>query len=215
MNVGFYLTREDATGYVLADMLMASVHDTMPGVQLTQFTDPKSPPVDGVDHVRRLPAGPLSLARSRHYAAVEGDWLFLDTDTLVLQDVRDVFTRPFDIAVTDRHWPHLPPLSEEFTAEMPYCAGVVFSRSSAFWVAVHHRVSMLGEKDQWYGDQRALAQELATGKYTQLTLPGVVYQYPPLGEEDDLSQVAIAHFKGKSRKAVLLKVIQREYLGSC
>jgi len=211
VNVGFYLTSGDAPGYVYADALVRSVRAVMPGVPVHQFTDMTSPSVWGIDATHRLPAGPLSMLRSAHYASVEGEWLFLDTDCIVQRDVRDVFDESFDVAVTDRNWPHVPPLDESFTASMPFCAGVVFSRSPRFWEGVNRIVSLMPEKDQnWFGDQRAMCRLLATGSYAFKILDGSVYQYPPESDPFDAYSPVIVHYKGLERKKYLMSRIHRE-----
>ena len=71
----------------------------------------------------------------QHHQA-EGDWLFIDTDVLIHQDVQDVFENddPFDIVIASRvkgDGAHGPAF-----VEMPHNMGVVFSRSPVFWKAV-------------------------------------------------------------------------------
>lgn len=212
MNVGFYLTEGGGpTGYVLADYLIASVRRHMPGVQIHHFTDDKSAAAVGVDVVTRRRGGAVMLCRAAHQAEVDGDWLFVDTDVVIERDVHYVFNSQFNIAVTDRIWPHLPPVGGDFTTKMPYCAGVVFSRCRAFWVEVHRRMmAMPVDSQKWYGDQRAIAEELDTGRYQQLTLPGMTYQYPPAAGEVPVG-TAITHYKGKDRKAMLLRRIYADW----
>lgn len=216
MNVGFYLTSGDAPGYVYADALVRSVRAVMPDVPVHQFTDMTSPSVWGIDATQRLPSAPLSMLRSAHYASVKGEWLFVDTDVIIQRDVRDVFDYPddeqvFKIAVTSRNWSHVPPLDESFATAMPYCAGVVFSRWPKFWQEVHEAVARMSAKDQnWFGDQRAMCDILATHRYFFTILDGSIYQYPPQSDGPELSQAAIVHYKGPSRKKLLMYRIQQE-----
>lgn len=220
MNVGFYLAGargdrfegyrpSDPMGHVFAHHLVASIRRAMPEVEITQLTDDKAAPIWGIDHVRRLPAGPLAEVRSRHQSELEGDWLFIDSDCVIEQDVRHVFQCQFDIAVTDRQWRNPPP--PRFQERMPYCAGVVFSRCRAFWVDVHQQVlAMKGSDREWFGDQIAIGQILQSGKYRKLELPGALYQQPPETPDEDLSGVLITHYKGERRKPMLLTRIHRE-----
>lgn len=210
-QVGFYLTAGDPTGYVLASFLIDSVRKHMPGAPVFQFTDDDSPAVIGVDMVQRRKAERnLSLSRSAHYAACQGNWLFVDTDVVIQKDVRFVFNEKFDVMVTDRDWPHLPPLPESFMKYNPYCAGVVFSNNSDFWKEVHdecdpHGSSAVG----WFNDQRALATIARNGKYNVPVVSGHDFQYPPLN--DEVPDVAIMHYKGPERKQALLRRIHREW----
>lgn len=139
MTVGVFLvdtkTLDAECGYLCAKHMARSVREHMPGVEVVQFTDDLSRPIDGVDAALRLPRGPMAQLRMQHHANVSGDWLFVDTDVLVQQDVRDVFMKDFDIAIAERDWDHLKP-ANGFTERMPHNMGVVFSRSPAFWVEV-------------------------------------------------------------------------------
>lgn len=214
MKVGFYLTGKNPDGFLFADRLVRSIRETMPDVHIAHLTDQVTAEVYGVDEVRRGPNLPLSLLRSAHYGDVEGEWLFVDTDVIIQKDVRHVFNESFDICVTDRNWPHLKPLSDQFVLNMPYCMGVVFSRSPAFWKHVYSLVAQMSERDQsWFGDQKALADVIREGVFSYGQVPGSVYQYPPATDDDDLSNVAIVHYKGPERKQFLLNRIKRETFG--
>lgn len=207
MKVGFYLVQGDsADGYVMADMLLRSVRQAMPGVEVAQFTDLKSPAVYGVDHLLRKPAAPLALLRSLHQASVEGEWLFIDTDAIVRQDVRHVFAhRDFDLALADRSWPHLEPMPD-FAAVMPWNIGVVFSRCPSFWRAVHEALLKAPEKAQdFMGDQFVACELLKTGRWTLHELPGIRFNYPPKDADDAGLDAAIVHFKGHYRKPWMLQ----------
>lgn len=209
MKIGFYLVWEgNPLFYVLADAMIRSVRQYMPEVEIVQMTDLQSPPVVGIDGIRRLPPAPLSVMRSKHYASVTGDWLFLDTDVLVQRDVRDVFKQDFDIAVTDRHTPKLDPKIEQ---KMPFPAGVVFSRCPAFWQAVHEEVLTQGaEQSAWYGDQMALATVIRRGPFRHIVLSGEIYQRPPKTQDEEISNAAIVHYKGPTRKPFLMDRIRQE-----
>lgn len=195
MNVGFYLTKKDTNGYIYADYLMDSVRKHLPGVGVHQFTDIKSPSLWGVDAVHRLPPEPLCLARAAHYGSVEGDWLFLDTDCVVQSPmVAEVFNQNFNIAVTDRQTP---------VDGMPYCTGVLFSRSSAFWEKMYDMESKMSTKDQgWYAEQKAMAKMTP-----DVVLPGVIFQHVP--EDDSIPNAAIVHYKGERKKHLMTR-IQRD-----
>lgn len=209
MKVGFYLVwKHQPVFYVMADAMIRSVRKHMPGVEIVQMTDSASPAVVGVDAVQRLPEAPLSVLRSKHYASVDGKWLFLDTDVIVQEDVRRVFDLAFDVAVTDRHTPKLEPKIEE---KMPFPAGVVFSRCAAFWQAVHEEVLAQGvAATEWYGDQMALATVIRRGQFRHIVLSGSIYQLPPKTADEDLTQAALVHYKGPTRKPFLLDRIRQE-----
>jgi hypothetical protein len=168
-----------------------------------QLTDAKTPQVPGTTAVQRLDHGPMLERRLEHYATCEGDWLLVDTDVSMRRDVRDVFDDPwFDVAVTDRNWPHLPQ-AEDVLQSMPFNTGVVFSRKAAFWqdVLTVWRAYPEDTRD-WMSEQRAVATVVKTGQFRVKVLPGMVYNYPP-SAADAQSDAAIWHYKGPHRKAWL------------
>jgi len=211
MNIGFYLTGQDPLGFIFADRLIRSAREVMPGVPICQLTDDRTPMVWGTDAVKRRTGQALSLLRSTHYSMLSGDWLLVDTDVIIQRDVRHVMEADdFDIAVTDRDWSHLKELPKSYTDEMPYCAGVVFSRCPVFWLAVHEEVRQMDCKSQeWFGDQKAIATIIQRAQFRIRVLPGSVYQYPPLADSDG-RDAAIMHYKGPDRKTFLINRIRRE-----
>lgn len=194
----------------------------MPGVAVVQFTDEHTAAVHGVDAVCRGESEQMALMRFRHQAAVTGDWLFLDTDVIVQRDVRKVFDKTFDIAVTTRNWPHLRPVAG-FSARMPFNAGVVFSRSSEFWAEAYRRLKHEVEQDKVFmGHQQVICDMVDSGQWEVHKLKGSRYNFPPYvdrrGNHDDHPSEAmeananIVHYKGLKRKPLLLERIRREQL---
>ncbi len=203
MTLGFFTVfRRDPQHYVCARLLVRSARYSMPCVEIVQLTDDKSPVVPGVDRVVRLPHGPMLERRLEHYAACQGEWMLFDTDTVLQRDVRDVFASDFDVALTDRQWPHVRQ-SAEFMRDMPFNTGVCFSRSPAFWSAVLEvwRGYTPDQQHDWMSEQRAVAEVVRRDVFTVMVLPGMVYNYPPTTKTDDgLSIAAVVHFKGPTRK---------------
>lgn len=209
MRVGFYHASSVQTAHVdLAAQLIRSVRRTMPDAEIVHFTDEVTRAIVGVDRVLRLGGGPVALACVDAYAAAgPGDWLFVDTDVVVRQDVRDVWAQAFDIAVADRAGtmkPHEP--GSKFMALHPYNKGAVFSRSPAFWRAAAARLRTMPDyRQRWMGDQLAMNEEIASGQWSVAVLPNR-YNYPPRTPEEDVSDKAIVHFKGSRKKWVLGRV---------
>jgi lipopolysaccharide biosynthesis glycosyltransferase len=155
--------------------------------------------VPGVDRVIRRPHQNLALAIAEHWAALTGEWLFLDTDVIVQQDVRDMFSDlSWDIAVAARkdetdepsmHRPH----------PMPHNAGVVFSRSQAFWVEARDRVKAMPLRAQkWIGIQQAMCDLIHEGHYRVRVLPRA-YNWAPRAADEDVSERIIVHYKGDKK----------------
>lgn len=196
MNIGFFtVKRRVPEHYVLAEILIRSIRQIMPGVPITQFTDETSPAVPGVDHVRRKPNGPMLGMRLDHYSECEGDWLLLDTDTVICHDVRHVFEDPdFDIVVAERRvlWP-----------EIPINTGVVFSRCPRFWKEAAQRWYALDPSQRdWLSEQRVVCGLIAESRYNVKVLPPA-YNYPPEPNETPPLSTMILHYKGP-RKSMLL-----------
>lgn len=212
MNVGFYLTGAIPAWAAYA---VQAVRAAMPGVHVAQFTDETSPALN-VDDVIRKPAQPLSLHRATHFAALADEWLFLDTDAIVQQDVRGVMDTPFDLALSDRQWErnqrgeYRAGGQPEYIARFPYNAGVIFSRCPEFWDAVVYRLRHSPAlQESWVGDQTVLCELALSGVYRIKVLPGMRYNFPPDSAHDPLTrQAAIAHYKGKQRKPYLLQRVQ-------
>ena len=204
MRVGFYTVfRTDPQHYLHAVALVQDCAEVMPGVPVTMLTDDRTAAVYGVDEVRRLPRGPMLEQRLEHYACTEGDWLLVDTDVSLRRSVVDVFDdKSFDVALTDRHWPHLPQAVDVLHA-MPFNTGVVFSRSSSFWADVLAVWRAYPETARdWMSEQRAVYAVVRTGRYRVKILPGQVYNYPPESSTDTSTDAAVWHYKGP-RKAWL------------
>lgn len=202
MTVGFYHAGLDSE---LAAAMVASVRTHMAGVEVVQMTDINSLIVPGVDRVQAFDAGPIAHAVIEHYAACEGDWLFLDTDVLVRADVRHVFDQPFDIAVATREGTLKPDeVGTKFMASMPFNKGVVFSRSQMFWQEALAWLNDRPTKDHaWMGDQKAVNAVIASGAFAVRVLPAA-FNYPPKRRREDVSGQHVLHFKGP-RKAWMLE----------
>lgn len=183
----------------------------MPGTETMQLTDEKTAAVPGVHHVHRQPANerPLLEQRLDHYANCFGEWLLVDTDVSIVNDVKSVFDDPvFDVALCDRNWPHLPQPAQVLL-EMPFNTGVVFSRqtaTSAFWRAVLAEWKPYQNQD-WFSEQRAVWAVVRSGAFRIKILPGMVYNYPPIMLNDPCHGAKIRHYKGPQRKEWLTQEI--------
>jgi lipopolysaccharide biosynthesis glycosyltransferase len=203
VTVGFYHAGLPSAH---AAAMVASVGRVMPGVEVAQFSPPDTAVVPGVSALRVRPTQPkIARAVIEAYASVSGEWLFLDTDVIVQQDVSDVFRQAFDVAVATREGTFKDAAEEAsgLMARMPYNKGVVFSRSCLFWANV--LVAIDGLKDgaqHWMGDQQAMCDVIAAGAFAVRTLPNT-YNYPPKSLHDDVRDKACVHFKGP-RKAWML-----------
>lgn len=219
MRIGVYHVARDTEAnqqaYACARLLVKSVKQIMPAVDVVQFTDETSPAMKGVSAVRRKPAEPMALLRLRHHAGVKGDWLFVDTDVIFQAPVTGVFKdATWDIGVTTRNWPHVKE-AVGFADRMPYNMGVVFSRSPHFWAECYGRLKALEPAEQeWMGDQQVFCDALSDGRYHVKRLSGVRYNFPPdvPGRTKSPAQLeaeaSILHYKGPERKPLLLQATE-------
>lgn len=207
MNVGFYMTfKRDPQHYVMADLLVESIREAMPGVSITHFTNDTSPAAAGVDLVERTTPGRLLERRLECYASRVGDWLLLDTDIVVAKDVRNVFDdASFQLAVADREWSRVKD-HYKYTKEMTYNTGVIFSRDPAVYAfALDIWRGYPSEKQShWWSEQWAFAEAAHSGRFRVKVLPGMTYNRPPHTEDEDVSDAAIIHYKGPIRKAWMM-----------
>jgi hypothetical protein len=174
------------------------------GYGLVQMTDERSPAVPGVDAVTRLAwdGERLMTYRLQHLAALAGPALIVDTDVMIVRDVRAVWEREFDVALTRRTGPALDPTGVDLAEVMPYNTGVMFSRSQAFWQRCYDLCREFPpEAQRWYGDQYAV--RFAAPEFNVLELPVDPYNYSPATPEEDVSGKLIVHYKGKRKDWML------------
>jgi hypothetical protein len=206
MKVGFYLSlRTDPALFLHASSLVREATKHLK-CDVIQFSDEHTPMVPGVIYVERLPIGHYSGLlhhRLEHYRLRSGEWLFLDTDVSVRNDVRGVFDDPaFDVAVCDRQWSHLPQ-GESVMHEMPFNTGVMFTRCPAFWYDVLQMWLAYPEaiRKAWTSEQQAVYAVVRTGRYKVKILSGMAYNYPPT-DGHVVPIAALVHYKGP-RKSFL------------
>lgn len=210
MKVGFYLSeKRNAEAYVLADAMVRSVRNAMPGVQVHQFTDERSGILWGVDSYSRKDGKIIQRLRLEHYAA-EGEWLFIDTDC-IMQRALEIVPHG-DIAIADRNGSLLPAeVGSDFMLRMPYNLGVVYSRCPEFWKAALEKWDSYDTptKEAIWSDQLAVCATIKAGSFLAYVLPGATTNLAPMTEDQDVSGAAVVHYKGK-RKAWMLKRIMAE-----
>ena len=100
--------------------------------------------------------------------------------------------------------------------KMPFNLGVVFSRCPEFWIMVGKEMDKMNLKKQdWEGNQRAACDIIAKNIFNVKILPGLKYNYPPQKIiEFDFSGKAIVHFKGPTRKDMMIgRFINESWFG--
>jgi lipopolysaccharide biosynthesis glycosyltransferase len=184
----------------LANLMVASVRKAMPDARIIQLSDMDSPEVQGIDEVIRKPySGYLMTFRLIHLAALRGEWITLDTDIIVKKDIREVFSKPFDVALTKRTNKILDANGVNIVEIMPYNAGVMFSRNHIFWEqALESLMRMPESAHKWYGDQLAIRVMVDSDHFNLLELDCNTYNYTP-SDADERKDVHVYHFKGNRK----------------
>lgn len=184
MKIGYFYRELGGQPTGMVEAMLRSVRRAMPTVEIVRLESPEQP---------------MALAIMDARSRVSGEWLFLDTDVLVRQDVRAVFDRSlFDVAVADRAGTVDAGETSAFMTSMPYNSGVAFSRSQAFWQACVARCwSYKPGRQAWMGDQQAMNEVIAAGVF-HVDVIESRYNYPPTTREDVSG--AILHLKGRRKK---------------
>lgn len=197
MRLGFY-AQGQGPHLDIAKHLIASARKVMPNVDLVQLTDDKTPRLEGVKAIRIAGEMPMGVRRVSHYATLEGEWVFLDTDVIFRKSVEDVFKKAFDVAVVSREGTYMH--GSDYAKAMPYNFGVVFSRSPRYWRTVLSGLRTLPKELQEWGGEQLVTCELARRKDFNVEVLPSGYNFTPEKREDDVSGAAILHLKGP-RKA--------------
>ncbi len=203
----------------LIDYFLASVRATHPEARVTMLTDRDSPLSAGFDDVVRgdVPQQRLTLARvemQRAYLGSDAERtpvVLLDTDTLVVRSLGDVFDGSFDVGVTIRDAPRLP-----VEIEMPYNIGVMFvdrtrlDAALSFLEALIERAArMPDDLHAWSGVQyaardilgrRAVGETVRVGEARVRIFPCTTHNYTPLAPGEQIEGKYVLHFKGQRKE---------------
>jgi len=175
----------------LAKISMASVRKHMPGVEIIHLSDLKTKTLEDADSVLCMPWDGHN-NRGDFQAQLHGDMLFLDTDTILMQDVSHVFDdKQFEVAVAKR--------GEWDDCKGEYNQGVVFSRQEKFWKAVANKARERSQYDPINSYDEVGFSEVVSSNAFRVKVLDQAYNFsPPPG-------LAIFHFKG-ARKAQMLSL---------
>lgn len=198
MRVAFQFS--DPCPVEVARVMIASVRAHL-NCEIVQISDMLTPKLDEADSINRVDDEWIGRARMQHLAQLDGDVLYLDYDTIVMEDVSDVFDRDFDVALTRR------PENDESVAPAiaqasPHNNGVMFSRNPVFWSKVLERYSRHPAKDAWMTAQIVITEtaHALRDEFRIIELPGERYNYTPKKQREDLTGRAIVHYKGMRKE---------------
>lgn len=188
----------------LAERMVASCKKYMPTVPIVHMRDEATQEMDGCrSQVLPWDGKHLMTYRGDHLSALgRKDVLSLDVDVIVQRDLRKVFHKPFDVAVTKRKGPIYGADGVDITVPMPYNAGVIFAQTPAVWDRMAMLIrSMPDDLQTWWGDQIAL--KALAPEFNTLELPCSIYNYTPSTEDEDVSDKAVVHYKGNRKDWML------------
>lgn len=204
VQLGFYAQGE-GPHLQIAKYLIESAQKVMPDVPIFQLTDDKTPEIEGAKAVRIGGEMPMGVRRLTHYAALGGDWLFVDTDVLFKRDVRDVFdSKAFDVAIAEREGTYMA--GTKYAERNPYNFGVVFSRNQDFWrMLLPHLKQMDPAAQEWGGEQLLTCEliHMQDSPFSVRILPSS-YNFTPYRETDDVADKHILHLKGPRKSWITM-----------
>lgn len=191
----------------LAKRMLRSVRAAMPGIEVVQMTDTKTPALPDIDDLVAMKTEGMGFApyRLKHLSLFEGDAIFLDTDVIVKRDLREAFDEPFDVGLTKRDYAIIgKETGRNLTESMPYNTGVMFCRDRRFFQMCYERsLTLSKEEQQWFGDQIAVADIAATRYFDVKEFDCEVWNRVPV-RVDDFKEAYAIHYKGQKRKAWML-----------
>jgi hypothetical protein len=203
-----------------AEILCRSVKNTNPKSKTIQVTDVTSTAVNGVDEIIRFDGNSedMMLFRSQAFSRVQitRPTLFLDTDMIVLQELPDlqgVGLCQREFGIDDLVNPDFKGLEfsehkwKTFGDVYPILGCTIFSSGPNIWKKVYNVQKKLKPKYwSWYGDQEAL-RIISERDSSYIKLKES--DYACLSEYYKSNWIPrIVHFKGKARKAQMIKVAQ-------
>lgn len=197
MRLAFLATHEKY--FPMADAMVKSARETMPGIHICHLTDDLCPEYPGADEVRRCrPGMEFGLIRMWHFCQMEGEWLSADVDLKFQRDVWHVFEDDFDMACATRmgtKWGR-----STYAQVMPYNNGILWSRGPEFWRTQIQRYNEMPEIWRPWVEQMLFNNTFLSGKFKTKVLP-CEYNYPP--DEVNPERAFVLHYKGTRRKKMM------------
>lgn len=186
----------------MAKIMIASVRRAMPGAQIWQIAELKTPRLPGVDAIVRRPFDGFwipwlcdALAQDIEAPRV----LYVDTDIVMRKDCSALFNVPADIVLTNRG----PKVVAD--RQQPFLFGCVAYQNRAIWAEIAKRVRAMGDDDKhWWGSQVVafdlwMEQEHGSTAWKIVSVPCATYNYVPKNADDVPDEAWVIHYKGKRK----------------
>lgn len=144
------------------------------------------------------------------------DNVFIDADTVILNDFSEVFDNPFDVCFTKRN---------KASSRLPFNSGVLFARSKSFvqeWAMINRK--MMHNKSLWrlYNRKYIGYNQASFGwmlenrhmNYNIKSIPSYIYNNcDPYDWLNNIEEAKILHVKGELRKDLPYKAKFAEAVG--
>lgn len=177
-----------------ASMCVESIRAHHPAALIVHMTDDKAPALVGSDEVWRSPklVGSTFIRERMDMLSrmTPEPTAIIDSDTLTLRPLDDVWDDDFDVGLT---WRPDEPV-------MPYNIGVMFCRAPGFFADVVRRMDNDPRLAKPFGDQEVVAKEAHCGKWKLKALPGDVWNNSCLSANKWPQTARIAHYKGDRKR---------------
>ena len=183
--------KETEKEIALANLFIRAIRKVDPPVTLIQMSDEKTVQLAGTDGCYRVDEEPLGIwyFKAMIQFPVE-QFLRLDYDIIMREDVSDVFRQDFDIAIANE-------------GKTTMNNGVVFVKSKDLFKEAldHYRQTPM---DNWQDIQKAMQLAINTGKFDVLRLDPMVYNfYPERDKAPYPSEAKVLHFKGSRKERMV------------
>lgn len=187
-----------AEDIALAKLMLESARKVMPDMRCFHQRDPQTTPLS--EHHVPFNRGDMLFSEYRALHESEANYapaIFTDVDVIFREDIRPLFERDFDVALTVRG--ETDPLS----GIQKYVCGIAYSKCPEFWHDVRQVVdNQPGPLRQWWGNQIAVNQVAESGKYKILDLNEREYNRAPR-DPFDLAGAKVLHYRGPRKQWLL------------
>lgn len=209
---------------LLPSIFVESLRRSQKNPIIIQCSDESSKAVPGITEVVRIPGDSSNLMTYRLHSfsqlGLKTPAIYCDSDMGFLKSIDPIKElEGYDVALCKREYGatnlyghvdfrgitydehYLKPWGEVY----PYVACFSITRNFQFWQDCLDNLNSLDSKWHfWMGDQEALRNISQSNKYKIKDLPESVYGCLPDLQQVTVSRPMVAHFKGKSRKHLML-----------
>lgn len=175
----------------LANLFIREIRKVDPPVTLIQLSDEATVELKGTDGCYRVDAEPLGIWFFKAMIQFPAEqFLRLDYDIIMREDVSEVFRHDFDIAIANE-------------GKGVMNNGVVFVKDKEFFKLALD-CYMTTEMDNWQDIQKAMQMAINTGKFVIHRLDPVIYNhYPERSSAPYPDSSKILHFKGSRKERMI------------